>query len=180
MSASSWEKSRTRTSIATSEALQALRLVGLEEEIVKVQGAGPTSTVARIQLKSWGAVSRAMTRFKEVHLFSPHGHPDNGGRLWASRMKTFNEIQRTSPVSRAHRKMNDIVDRWEAQGWIAQFQLEASYKPGDEAVFVSWNNWVAEDKILYRNEEGRWIVNDTIYDQCGFDIPAASFLSECL
>lgn len=91
-------KSRTRTSTATSEALPALHLVGLGEEIVKVQGAGPTSTVAHIQLRSWAAVSRATTRFKEVHLYSPHGHADNGGRLWASRMKSFEEVERTAPV----------------------------------------------------------------------------------
>lgn len=139
-------RSRTRTTIANKEAPTALTMFGIAAVVSYILGAPSTSTVVKVKMRNWSAVTRALAQFRDLHLVSDYAEGD--GRRWALRGKSAGEIARTAPASRAHRRINDILEGWKAQGWEPRWQLEAFYKPNEEGLDMSYNNWQTEQSLI--------------------------------
>lgn len=108
-------KSRTRTTIANTEALVALRIVGPAGDVSYILGAPSTPSVVKIKMTNWSAVTKALAQIREVHLVSEWAEGD--GRLWALRIRPAGEITRTAPASRAHSRVREVLDEWRQLGW---------------------------------------------------------------
>lgn len=102
------------------------------------------------------------------------------GRLWALRMKSPAEVARSAPVTRAHRKVREMLDDWQAMGWRAGCELEAFYQPGHEGIYVSFNSWTSEQRLLYRGKAGAWEISVEVFERMGLLGDPSAFLAECL
>lgn len=94
-------------------------------------------------------------------------------------MKSFDEIERTAPASRVHRKIKDFLERLATQGWAAALQIEA-YRPGLEVIHVSWSEWHDEEQLLYRGPAGKWAINGRLFRDCNFEGTTEASLAACL
>lgn len=144
-------KTRTRTSTARQEALQTLKLIGSPSVVVRVFGAGTTSSVGKMQRSSWEADTRAIQTLRDLHTIS--NYADGDGRLWGSRGLTPAEVARTAPAARAVRRIKEVQEPWAKAGAPAAFEVEAEYKLGDEAVYLSYDDWRSEEMPFYRDQE---------------------------
>lgn len=95
-------------------------------------------------------------------------------------MKSPAEVARTAPVAGAHRKVREQLGDWQSNGWRPNYELEAFYKPGQEGIYVTFDAWVSEQKLLYRGESGAWEVSEDIFETMGLQGDASAFLAECL
>lgn len=171
-------KARTRTTVAHREALAALRLLGIAEDVDYVLGASTTSTVVKIKMKSWAAVTRAVAKFREAQLESDYA--EEAGRLWALRGRSPGEIARTGPVARAHRRIRELLEEWRLQNWVPAWEVEASYKHGLEGLCITWDGWANEFSLLKRAKEGVWKINEELFTALVLPGTAQVFLAECL
>lgn len=108
-------KARTRTTVANREAMAALQLIGVAADVDYMLGAPTTPTVVKFKMNNWAAVTRPLTRVREVHVVSEWAEGD--GRLWALRGRSPGERARTAPAARAHRRIRELLEEWRLQGW---------------------------------------------------------------
>lgn len=141
--------------------------------------AGTTSSVVELQLSSWEAVTRAIQRLRDLRIVSTYA--DGDGRLWGSRGRTPVEVARTAPAARVVRRIKEVQEQWANVGAPAAFDVEAEYKPGSEAVYLSYDDWQPEETLLYRDpERGVWQVDEVAFWRSGLPGEPRSFSADLL
>lgn len=152
---------RTRAVRAREKVLDLFDRLGVIPDLDQILGGATTTTVVRARLISLDAVTTAVTRTQEV----VSGSPSAEGPLWA-RARTAAQAARMGPVARGVRSLKTLA---EAAG--SQWQVEGAYLPGQEAMWVSWDDWGSEQQFIRRIEEGVCGVNPSAYAELG-GVPA--------
>lgn len=87
----------------------------------------------------------------------------DGGTIWAA------------PVARGARSLALYAEECLQQGHRVGRVHEGNYKPGAEAIYISFTTWKTEYKLLCRSEEGAWVVNPKIYEALDMLTSASSW-----
>lgn len=89
-------RARTRTAVATREAVQVLQLLGLHHEIVEILGGPSTAKVVRIRMKTADGVATAIARARVRPIASDL---TISGQVRINRARTQVEAARVTPLS---------------------------------------------------------------------------------
>lgn len=151
---------RTRTAVATREAMQVLQLLGLDQDVEELLGGPSTAKVIRVRLLSGQALSAAINRARARPVASDL---TISGQIWINRARTQAEAARVSPLSRCVRALQTHLEAARLGRRDLGWKPEADSGPGSEAVYVSWDNFTPEEKFVWRDAQSAWRIDDHLW-----------------
>lgn len=148
----------TRTAVATREAVQVLQLVGLEHEVEEIVGEPSTAKVIRVRLLSGEAVNAAINRARARPVASDL---TISGQVWLNRARTQAGVARVSPLARCVRALQTHLEAAPLGRRDPGWKPEADYAPGSEAVYISWDSFTTEERLVWCRIDGHlWVARE--------------------
>lgn len=86
-----------------------------------------------------------------------------GGVVWMNKARSQTEIERTASVARALRCLNQHIETRRAERREPRWRVEGHHLPNEEAVYVSWDGFASEARLMHRDDRGCWQLNDKMF-----------------
>lgn len=137
-----------------------MRLLGMEADVIDVLGSAPVVRVVRLRLKSPDAVFEAIRHLRQRPIMSDL----TVANVWGQRARNQAEIARIAPIGRAVKALNGLLEEARQRGRRLLWNVEGYYVPGAEAVYVSFDGFVREARIMHRDRHGVWHIDDGVYE----------------
>lgn len=142
-----------------------MRLLGMEADFVDILGSAAVVKVVRIRLRLADVGFEAIRRLRQKPIISDL----TVGNVWGQPARNQAEIARAAPVGRAVKALNGFLEEARQRGRRLQWCVEGQYLPGQEAVFISFDRFTTEAKLMYRDREGNWHIDDGVYEVWEWD-----------
>lgn len=148
---------RTRTAVVAREAMQVLQLLGLDQDVEDILGGPATAKVIRARLLSGEAVSAAINRARAGPVA-----PDLtiSGQVCINRARAQAEAARVSPLSRCVRALQTHLEAARLGRRDPGWKPEADYGLGSEAIYTSWDNFTTEERLMWKDSQSAWRIDD--------------------
>lgn len=137
----------------------------MEADVLDILGSAAVVKVVRVRLRSSEGVFEAIRRLRQRLIVSDL----LVGNAWGQQARNPAEIARVAPVGRAVKALNSYLEETRLQGRRLQWEVEGYYVPGQEAVFISFDKFATEAKLMRRDREGTWHIDDGVYDLLEMD-----------
>lgn len=79
-----------------------------------------------------------------------------------------------APIGRAVKALNGFLEEARQRGRRPLWFVEGQYLPGQEAVFVSFDRFKTDAKLMYRDMEGTWHIDDGVFEVLDLDTEDAA------
>lgn len=153
-------RDRTLSTAARAEALSVVRLLGMQADVVDVLGSTAVVRVVRLRLGSPDAAFEAIRRLRQRPIISDL----TVGNVWGRPARNQAEIARVAPIGRAVKALNGYLEEARLRGRRMLWSVEGYSVPGQEAVYISFDGITTEAKLMHRDREGTWHIDDGVYE----------------
>lgn len=156
-------KPHVRASVSTVETLQ-VELVGMDGAVLEVLPGPEVPKVIRVRLRTQADVTAVISRLRQTPMGSEIAR---GGEVWANRARSQEENARVGPISRGVRALHGHLEALRLRGETPEWRPDRDYTPGGEAIYVQTLRCRQEYQLLWRDNDGKWIIDDEIHRALG-------------
>lgn len=96
--------------------------------------------------------------------------------MWCMTARSPSEMMRTAPIARAVRSLNAHLEEMGQAGVQPRWSVEGSYRPSEEAVYISMDNWRSEHRLMTR-EDHAWRMDQAVYEMLDMPMSGATWFA---